>query len=359
MGRVDKVRANFKWLNSKPPFHEGGHESTCYGGLAASTVRAGNNNGGNHLSRDIVGEGYFVTAPVSPSGWEKRLIHPWEKTDVSIRFECIIESETKEMAGREQAMDIIIGGGTYGERAFLKIGKSEASVIVIDTDPFCSVQMNHGLRVVTMEQLSDAKNLKRGAYFIQGGIAEAAQIVTTLRPERIFATVPVHVTAGIISACARFEPDPAGADAIAASIPERLVIGRKNAEIFCSLNPDMLCNPDCPEPAVCPVTGEKRDEPLWSLLRTNLSERVPEGTDTHRTINIQSRQCGPGLGYIRGSDIFSAIETVQEKQTIWIGTACKCHGVMTALRKCGQTEDSDRIGTIPSFASQTPLNFDR
>jgi len=239
------------------------------------------------------------------------------------------------MPRRKQAMDLIIGGGTYGERAFTKIRKTDAQavVVVIDIDPSCTVQKNHGLPVVTAEQTSDAKNLKPCACFIQGGILEAAHIVTTHKPERIFATVPVHVSAGLLSECAGFEPSPAGADAIAASIPERLVVGRKGADIFCSLNPDMLCNPNCPEPAACPVTGEKRDQPLWSLLCTNLSGRVPEETDTHQTIIIQSRQCGPGLGYIRGLDLFSAIEDIRGVDTVWIGTACKCHGVVTALRK--------------------------
>ncbi len=235
-------------------------------------------------------------------------------------------------------MDLIIGGGTYGERAFLKIRKTDASVMVIDINLSCTIQKNHALPVVTAEQISDAIDLKPGAYFILGGIAEAAYIITTLKPERIFATVPVHVSAGILSACAGFEPDPAGADAIAASIPKRLIVGRKGADIYCSLNPDMLCNPDCPEPAVCPVTGERRDQPLWSLLRNNLSGRVPEEMDTHQTIIIQSRQCGPGLGYIRSSDIFSAIEDIRETDTIWIGTACKCHSVVTALAKKGQKQ---------------------
>jgi len=242
-------------------------------------------------------------------------------------------------------LDLIIGGGTYGKRAFAKIRKTNTSVIVIDTDPSCSVQKNHGLPVVAAEHISDPNPLQPGAYFIQGGIAEAAHIVATLRPERIFPTVPVHVSAGILSECAGFEPDPAGADEIAARIPERLIVGRKGADIYCSLNPDMLCKPDCPEPPVCPVTGERRDVPLWSMLRQCLSwtvpdDAVPKDADRHQTLSpgrgtgsviIQSRQCGPGLGYIRCSDLFSAIDNIREEDTAWIGTACKCHGVVTAI----------------------------
>jgi hypothetical protein len=270
-----------------------------------------------------------------------------------IPFRCVKKSQKKHIVERRQILNLIIGGGTYGERAFAKIQKTNTSVVVIDIDPSCSVQKKHGLPVVTVEQISDPEELQQGAYFIQGGIAEAAHIVATHRPERIFPTVPVHVSAGIISEIVGFEPEPAGADEISTHIPERLVVGRNGSDIYCSLNPDMLCNPNCPEPAVCPVTGERRDVPLWSMLRSYLSttlpdDAVPERADTHQTdstnggtrsVVIQSRQYGPGLGYIRCSDLFSAIDSVREKKTVWIGTACKCHGVVTALGRPDYSED--------------------
>ena len=247
-------------------------------------------------------------------------------------------------------MDLIIGGGTYGTRALLQTQKADRLSIVIDTDPFSSVQKNHRLPVVTVEQISDPETLQPGAYFIQGSIAEAARIVITHQPERIFPTVPVHVSAGILTEWAGFTPDPAGADAIAACIPEEIIVGRNGADIYCSLNPDMRCNPNCPEPMVCPVTGERRDRPLWVMLEDDLSKALsrdagPKGRDTHwtegpgrdtRSVIIQSRQCGPGLGYIQGTDLISVMEHVQNEHAIWIGTACKCHGVVTALKKPGQ-----------------------
>ncbi|GAB7015564.1 hypothetical protein [Methanogenium cariaci] len=230
-------------------------------------------------------------------------------------------------------MDLIIGGGTYGERAFAHIQNTDGPVIVIDTDSLCHVQKKYGLPVVTVEQITDPGERQQKSYFIPGGIAEAAQVVAACRPEKVFPTVPVHVSAGLISELSGFEPEPAGADAIAACIPERFVVGRNGADIYGSLNPDQLCNPNCPEPSVCPVTGEQRNQPLWSLFRNSLSAGVVPGSGIHRTVIIQSRQCGPGLGYIRGLDLFAAMEDVGEADTAWIGTACKCHGVVTALRK--------------------------
>ncbi|WP_062397431.1 hypothetical protein [Methanogenium cariaci] len=161
----------------------------------------------------------------------------------------------------------------------------------------------YGLPVVTVEQITDPGERQQKSYFIPGGIAEAAQVVAACRPEKVFPpTVPVHVSAGLISELSGFEPEPAGgADAIAACIPERFVVGRNGADIYGSLNPDQLCNPNCPEPSVCPVTGEQRNQPpLWSLFRNSLSAGVVPGSGIHRTVIIQSRQCGPGLGVYPG-----------------------------------------------------------
>jgi len=179
-----------------------------------------------------------------------------------------------------------------------------------------------------VEALSDYKVPPSGAVFIKGGIEEAAGIIERYRPERIFPTVSVHLSAGIISRIAGYEPDPEGAGDLAGLIPEKLIAGRKTADIYCSLNCEKLCKPLCPSPMVCPVTGERRDPPLWSVLRECL--RVP---DADGTLIIRSHQFGAGLGYIRSSDLFSAIEEIRQEERAWIGTACRCHGVVTALRK--------------------------
>lgn len=262
-------------------------------------------------------------------------------------------------------MDLIIGGGTYGEQAFQKLRQENTPVVVLDTDANCALRTHQQIPSITVGELAAPGLPPAGYAFIEGGIAEAADIITRCRPERIFPTAPVHVSACIISEIAGFKPDPKGSDDVAVRIPKRFFVGRNSADIYCSFNPDTLCLPDCPEPAVCPVTGERRDVPLWSMLRQCLSKPVPDdindnantnsntkadaddaavskGAGTHQTgstdrgtksVVIQSRQCGPGLGYILTSDLFFAIDSVREEQRVWIGTACKCHGVVTALGK--------------------------
>lgn len=89
---------------------------------------------------------------------------------------------------------------------------------------------------------------------------------------------------------------------------------------------DFRCPDDCPEPMACTVTGKRRERPLYALLR---AVQVP-GFAVHV---IQSRQLAPGLGGYRAGDLLEAAHRITEAGSKkWLlGTACKCHGIVTAL----------------------------
>jgi hypothetical protein len=90
---------------------------------------------------------------------------------------------------------------------------------------------------------------------------------------------------------------------------------------------DFLCPEDCPEPEThCTVTGKQRGIPLYEkLARLDLLG--------YRTHIIRSRQLAPGVGGYPVADITALLERLQVGQsTLWlVGTACRCHGVITAL----------------------------
>jgi len=89
---------------------------------------------------------------------------------------------------------------------------------------------------------------------------------------------------------------------------------------------DFLCPDDCPEPVHCTITGEKREQPLYALLR-NL--HLPP-FNLHI---IRSHQLAPGLGGYKVEDLEETAKIVLgNKPGRWIlGTACKCHGILTAF----------------------------
>jgi hypothetical protein len=89
---------------------------------------------------------------------------------------------------------------------------------------------------------------------------------------------------------------------------------------------DFLCPDDCPEPVCCTITGEKREQPLYALLR---SLRLPP----FQVHIVRSHQLAPGLGGYKVGDLRETAEMVlKDGARMWIlGTACKCHGILTAF----------------------------
>ena len=66
--------------------------------------------------------------------------------------------------------------------------------------------------------------------------------------------------------------------------------------------------------------------PLYEILR-NLAH--PE----FYTHAVRSRQLAPGLGGYRVKDLQEMADKVlhHEKGSVFLGTACKCHGILTAF----------------------------
>ena len=90
---------------------------------------------------------------------------------------------------------------------------------------------------------------------------------------------------------------------------------------------DFSCPDDCPEPEDhCTVTGEKRGPPLYQLV---------EGLDLPGFIIhiVRSYQLAPGLGGYNAGALAKLIARVRERGSgRWlVGTACSCHGTLTAL----------------------------
>lgn len=98
-----------------------------------------------------------------------------------------------------------------------------------------------------------------------------------------------------------------------------------------------LCPEDCSEPLHCSVTGEHRSKPLSRILM-NLSGPFESKV-------IHSHQLGQGGGGFRLERLLNLTKELKERkdkeQLILAGTACRCHGVTSALsfRHRGQRED--------------------
>ena len=101
----------------------------------------------------------------------------------------------------------------------------------------------------------------------------------------------------------------------------------KTGDLYTSLA-NFLCPEDCPEPSqYCTVTGKRRPKPLYKILMDlygPFESRV-----------IRSQQLGPGVGGFKPEVLIDLVEDTQKRRDtdrlILISTACRCHGVTSAL----------------------------
>ena len=90
---------------------------------------------------------------------------------------------------------------------------------------------------------------------------------------------------------------------------------------------DFTCPDDCPEPRkACPVTGASRGTPMFG--------RIAELSSPSRPVQvIRSEQLAPGVGGYPAEHLLQLRHALTALTgLVLVGTACSCHGVISALR---------------------------
>ena len=91
---------------------------------------------------------------------------------------------------------------------------------------------------------------------------------------------------------------------------------------------DFICPPDCSEPEdICTHTGNPRPQPLHDVLGAVHAANT-------KVLIIRSHQLAPGIGGLQGNELWRLFERVQEFEgmPVLLGTACKCHGIVSSFR---------------------------
>lgn len=199
-------------------------------------------------------------------------------------------------------MDIVVGGGKFGLKAVEFLRAKKRDFVVLDPSDDCEV----------------AKTFKDN--FLKAEAKDLPKLVEKLRPEWIFPTAPIHVVAEAIKH--RFKPWNEKVNEILAGIPIKIVVSAGRGSIVVSYNRDEICIENCISPETCPVTKIKRPCPMFELIKFACSEAKV----------IVSHQLAPGIGAIKGEDFLMVLEEAKKAEKIVVATACKCHGVITALK---------------------------
>ena len=90
------------------------------------------------------------------------------------------------------------------------------------------------------------------------------------------------------------------------------------------------CPADCSEPEdICTVTRKPRARNLFEVL--GQLQVFP-----HESLVVRSHQLGAGIGGYRPAQLFSLLSQIESSgPQLLVSTACRCHGVMTALEHLG------------------------
>ncbi len=141
-------------------------------------------------------------------------------------------------------------------------------------------------------------------------------------PDWIVPAVPVHLAwEWCLNVCTELEriKVPHGLDRQLPNFMEG-----ENGDVYAS-HADFICPPNCSEPdANCTVTGLPRKQPMHELFKELSFE-------TFSSLIIKSHQLGPGVGGYKPESLFTLKNDLkQARGAVLVGTACKCHGVISA-----------------------------
>lgn len=141
--------------------------------------------------------------------------------------------------------------------------------------------------------------------------------------------LPVHLAAQWIQAKLVTIGMAVEALPIPAEIVRLLPNSYRLSEAECAVShADFICPPDCDEPEdFCTHTGAPRPQPLYDMQEA-LSSVNP------KVLIIRSHQLAPGVGGLNSDDLWQLLGRVQELEGVplLLGTACKCHGIVTSFR---------------------------
>jgi len=207
---------------------------------------------------------------------------------------------------------LIIGCGHFGRRAVEKLLEKDpdSKITVIDENE------------ETIKKVSDLP-----VETVMGdGLVYLNQSLSKLQPnDYIIPAVPFHLAFEFIlsqlkSLGARRRKVP-----FLSGLPNPMM--GKTGDLYTSIA-NFICPEDCPEPPqYCTMTRIKRKKPLCQMLKDL------QGPFESKV--IQSRQLGLGVGGFQVKVLLELLEDTRKRtdsnRPILLSTACRCHGVTSAL----------------------------
>jgi len=212
---------------------------------------------------------------------------------------------------------LIFGGGKYGTKAVKFAKKKNAkSAFVVDRNPFCQAR----------KFLSDQEFLLLGKHSI-------LNLMMKLKPDFIIPAMPGHTIGRLCKETFNLRPFPESLPIVMKYLPQSLITRRDKttSTLVLSYMPrEKTCREDCiPPDGYCRLTKEPRPASTCALLNYAIFRKFGLSKI------FVSEQVSAGLGGIRTEIIIEFLNKVKKElpQTLAIGTACQCHGILNLFRR--------------------------
>ncbi len=208
---------------------------------------------------------------------------------------------------------IVAGFGKFGRLALSRLKESDprAEIVIVDPDA----------------DFSDLDEVEGTRWLKQSAVSFLKESLTPDSHHVIIPMVPFHLAASFLLASFSDLREVQLPSSVESMVPHPY---RINESTLAASLADFLCPDDCPEGDVCTVTGEPRDHPLHEKLG-NLN--IP-----HFKIMVQrSHQILPGIGGYGATELLKLRDELPDGRFV-LATSCKCHAIMTALRRSGSAD---------------------
>jgi hypothetical protein len=244
------------------------------------------------------------------------------------------------MSGDYQIKDkfaYVMGGGKFGTEALKYLKANEAKVLVADLNPMCKAKTEADIKTTTVNVRDSLKN-GQAALLVGDAVEHLLDILEADLPDWVVTAIPTNAVAKVVATWLskvgyKLEPYQDIMQQVLNNIPKSLVssVNNESAVIVVSyMPPHAQCRENCMPPQdFCASTGRPK---LASMDRL-LDFSVYSLTDVSGI--LKSEQLTGGLGAIKGSQLFSLLKKLENRQesfTLAVGTACNCHGIINIFK---------------------------
>jgi hypothetical protein len=216
----------------------------------------------------------------------------------------------------------IIGAGAFGRRALERLASrhKQAFITVVDNS-------EEALAMLPENASPSLKKIKAD------GIE--AIVLSDIDPETwIIPAIPIHVALEWLSGKLRqkniiLKPVPIPEE-MKAKLPNPFEMEGRQDLVFASVA-NFICPDNCPEPPEkCTHTGKPRPGNLYELIVASIPE-------SWNGLVFRSFQLAPGVGGYPAKYLTEGLQSLEEMAassdiSIIIATACRCHGVINAVK---------------------------